>query len=165
MINRELCPCGSVSLYALCCGPLISGEQEAQTAEQLMRSRYSAYTKAEVDYIIATTHPDYREDYNPQSIRQWAETSEWQKLEIIRTEKGGESDNEGWVEFIAYYSEKKTDKQHHELSYFKKTDGSWYFFSGTTPVKPQITTLKAGRNEPCPCGSGKKYKKCHGFFQ
>lgn len=158
----DTCPCGSNLLYAECCRPLIRGERSAETAEQVMRSRYSAYVKKELEYLLTSLHPDHRSDYDEKSTRVWAETAEWHKLEILQTVGGGAEDSEGEVEFVASYVETGTKKEHHELATFKKEAGTWYFVSGS-PVPPKQVvraTPKTGRNDPCPCGSGKKFKKC-----
>jgi SEC-C motif-containing protein len=163
-INHN-CPCGSGELYQDCCEPLILGTQPAPTAVKLMRSRYTAYVKQEIEYILLTTYPEQRTEHDAESIRKWSETSYWQKLEVISTKAGSTGDNEGWVEFIAYYSEKRENKQHHEISYFKKLDGKRFYVNGVNPVKQavgKVPSVKIGRNDPCHCGSGMKYKKCCG---
>ena len=77
------CPCGSGSDYAACCEPIITGKKTAETAEQLMRARYSAHEKVAVDFIFETTHPDHREGYDHKGTKKWAEESEWHGLEIV----------------------------------------------------------------------------------
>jgi len=159
-MNR--CPCGNNKDYADCCAPVIAGVQPAETAEQLMRARYSAYTRVEMDFIFESTHPDNRKDYDPEGTRTWAENSEWLGLQIINTSKGTTNDTTGEVEFIARFKESGTSREHHENALFKKQDGIWYFSDGQM-VKPRpLTVTKIGRNDPCPCGSGQKYKKCCG---
>ena len=96
----EKCPCGSTLTYAKCCGPLIKGTAPAETAEGLMRSRYSAYVKAEMDYLFETTHPAHRKGYDHEGTRTWAENAEWLGLEIVSS-RGGKDDSLGEVEFIA----------------------------------------------------------------
>ncbi|ACM19445.1 SEC-C motif domain protein [Geotalea daltonii FRC-32] len=156
------CPCGSGSTYETCCQPLINGASQAETAEQLMRSRYSAYVKVETDYILETTHPEHRQNFDPEGTKQWAEQSVWDGLEIVSTEKGGAADTDGTVEFIARFREKGVRKTHHELAEFKKDAGRWFFTDGSAvPARPLVSS-KVGRNDPCPCGSGQKYKKCCG---
>lgn len=156
------CPCGSGAAYSICCEPIISGAQTAETAEKLMRARYSAYTQLQMDFIFETTHPDHRQGYDHQGTKQWAETSEWEGLEIISTKNGGEKDQSGNVEFIARYSNNGTRHVHHESAEFKRSDNKWYFTDGVQ-VKPKpIIANKIGRNDPCSCGSGSKYKKCCG---
>ncbi len=158
------CPCGSDKNYTDCCEPLIKGERSAQTAEELMRSRYTAYTKAEVDHILKTSHPDKQDDYDRKSVLNWAKNSDWIKLDIIDTDKGGPENDDGQVEFKAHYRKKGERQVHHELATFKKVEGEWYFFDGETPTPQQVvrSSPKVGRNDPCPCKSGKKYKKCCG---
>lgn len=157
----EQCPCGSGAPFAECCEPLIGGVRPAATAESLMRSRYSAYTRAEMGYLYETTHPDHRKGYDHEGTRQWAESSQWLGLEIVSA-RGGEDDTLGEVEFIATYLEGKTEHRHHELGKFRKMDGRWLFVDGRMVTAKPITSNKIGRNEPCSCGSGSKYKKCCG---
>lgn len=158
MVIIELCPCGSSLAYINCCEPIIKSNKIAKTAEELMRSRYSAYTKAEIDYLLNSTYTSQRHLYTQKSLRDWAEKSQWLKLEIVSTIKGQKHDNSGLVEFKAYYHENGIAKIHHELSTFIKKDGYWYFESGIQPEEKKIK--KIGRNDTCLCGSGKKYKKC-----
>lgn len=157
------CPCGSGIAYAECCEPYIKGEKIAPTAEALMRSRYTAYANTEMDYIFETTHEEQRTDYDGAGAKEWSESSEWHGLEVFEVTAGGENDTEGAVEFMAHFTQNGERLVHHERAIFKKEeDGKWYFFDGQ-PVAPQTfkrETPKVGRNEPCPCGSGKKYKKC-----
>ena len=156
------CSCGSSTNYNDCCEPVISGAQLATTAEQLMKARYSAYVGVQMDFVFESTHPDHRQDYDHEGTKVWAENSEWLGLEIVGTTKGGPEDNDGEVEFIARFREKGVLREHHENAHFKKENGRWFFTEGTM-VKPKpITVSKPGRNEPCTCGSGLKYKKCCG---
>ena len=159
------CPCGSQKAYEECCEPLHKGKAIATTAEQLMRSRYAAYATHELDYLFNTTHPDSREDYDSESTKEWAETATWDHIEIVSTTAGDVDDTEGQVEFIAHFADRKGRKMmHHELALFEKKDGAWYFKDGryAKPHTVKREAPKVGRNEPCPCGSGKKFKKCCG---
>ena len=158
------CPCGSKLSYSKCCEPLIKGVKPAETAEQLMRSRYSAYVKKELDYLFTTTLPSGREDYDHKATRRWAENPQWEGLDIIATQDGGPNDAKGTVEFIARFKNKNNPHAHHESAEFVKQGGLWYFSKGQiVPQKPVIRSApKVGRNDPCPCGSGKNYKKCCG---
>jgi SEC-C motif-containing protein len=158
------CPCGSQKSYDECCGPLIAGTRKAETAEQLMRSRYSAYVEGAIPYLRETLHPDHRKDYDEKSSREWSEKAEWHSLQILDTAAGGPEDEEGEVEFVAAFSLQGTRQEHHERSTFARRGGTWYFVSGKE-VKPKPVVRespKVGRNDPCPCGSGKKFKKCCG---
>lgn len=160
----DLCPCGSQKRYADCCEPFIRGTQSAETAEALMRSRYTAYVRSEIDYILNTTHVDHRDKFDRQNSEAWSKKTDWHSLEIRRTEAGGAQDQTGWVEFIARYRTKGKLAQHHEMAEFRKEDDQWFFYDGHAPKYEQVIRkgTKIGRNDPCPCGSGKKYKKCCG---
>jgi SEC-C motif-containing protein len=162
------CPCGSGKTYEDCCEPPIRGSTKAPTAEALMRSRYAAYEKCEIAHLTDSLHPKRRKGHDPDSSREWAEGSDWLRLEIVRTEDGGIGDTTGIVEFKAYYLPKNAETaeevEHHEIAEFRREDDTWYFWEGKTIGPPPVTREepKIGRNDPCPCGSGKKYKKCCG---
>jgi SEC-C motif-containing protein len=127
-----------------------------------MRARYSAYVAAQMDFIFETTHAKHREGYDHAGTKEWAENSEWLGLEIVGTLQGGPDDERGEVEFIARFREKGVLREHHENAHFLKENGSWYFTDGAM-VKPKpVIVSKPGRNDPCSCGSGIKYKKCCG---
>jgi len=156
----KLCPCNSNLPYADCCGLLHTGGKIAPTAESLMRSRYTAYVVKDVDYLLRTWHPSTR----PSGID--ADTiPDWHTLQIIHTEKGMESDGHGIVEFRAMASSNKQILSLHEISRFVKEDGQWFYVDGDIvddSPPGQVRSQKIGRNAPCPCGSGKKAKKCCG---
>jgi SEC-C motif-containing protein len=158
----ELCPCGSGSSYTTCCEPFHSGVAIAPTAEALMRSRYAAYVKVIIPYILQTTAPEARKTLDEKATQSWAEDTDWRGLEIMRTEKGSATDSEGVVEFAAHFKENNERRKHHEIAVFKKIEDKWYYDDGKLPTPNQVQREqpKVGRNENCPCGSGKKYKKC-----
>jgi len=160
----DLCPCGSKKQYDHCCLPIINGEEKATTAEQLMRSRYSAHVNHEIDYIFRSNHPNKQKEFDRKATYKFATESDWLGLEIKKTIGGGVDDVKGQVEFIARFKLKHATQFMHELSNFEKIDGIWYYVDGTSmPIKQVVrSTRKLGRNEPCTCGSGKKYKKCCG---
>ncbi len=163
-MKTELCPCGSQKQYTQCCGPVIRGERKASTAEELMRSRYSAYVMHEIEYIARSCvqDPD-KNEIDLEETRKWSEESTWQGLKIIRTEKGSASDTEGWIDFSATYTRKGLKDVHLEKAHFIQKDGQWLYESGSLiPTTVVREGAKVGRNDPCPCGSGKKYKKCCG---
>jgi SEC-C motif-containing protein len=155
------CPCGIGKDYSSCCAPLHKGEQKAKTAEQLMRSRYCAFAKEEIDYVINTQDSASRDELNRQEIEIWSKESDWKNIEIVETQDGLEKDEQGVVEFKATYVVGDKEVVHHERSTFKKEDGDWYFVEGDV-LRDQVKRAgpKIGRNDPCLCGSGKKYKKC-----
>ncbi len=128
-----------------------------------MRSRYSAHVLAKAEYLAATLSKDQRADYDRQAAAQSFADSKWLGLEIRKTDKGGETDETGTVEFVARYRSGKQHVSHHELSFFTREDGRWVFAGcEMNPKAPTVRVEKIGRNDPCPCGSGKKYKKCCG---
>lgn len=131
-----------------------------KTAEELMRARYSAFETGDIDFIVETHHPETKSDMDIEETKRWALESEWVGLEIISTEEGTENDEEGIVEFKVSYKENGKDIIHHEKSKFIKVDGQW-LYHGWLPLQGTIVKdEKIGRNDPCLCGSGKKYKKC-----
>ncbi|OQW53481.1 MAG: hypothetical protein A4S09_07735 [Proteobacteria bacterium SG_bin7] len=160
-----ICACGSEKNLSVCCGPYIERKSKPETAEKLMRSRYTAYTLADIKYIKHTLAPESQDDFDVANALEWAKKSDWKGLKIVSTEKGTAADSEGVVEFIATYGQEGKYFNHHEISYFRKdTSGQWLFVDGQPPEKKTIRreSPKVGRNDPCPCGSGKKYKKCCG---
>ena len=158
------CPCGRGPSYDACCQPVHDGAQFAVTAEQLMRARYAAYARRRIEFLGESIHPKKRKGHDPESSRQWAEESTWLGLEVVSTEGGGAKEETGSVEFIARYESEGSELEHHEIAQFRKEDGLWYFWDGKTigPDPVRREEPKIGRNDPCPCGSGKKYKKCCG---
>jgi SEC-C motif-containing protein len=173
------CDCGSGLEYSECCEPYLKGEKHAPTAEALMRSRYTAHVRVMPKYIIDTLAPESRKGVDEKSIREWAKESEWLGLKILSTKDGQPNDKKGVVEFVATYKTDGKELDHHEVSQFRKDpkQNRWYFVDGDShtheagqghhhhhePVAPVVREgPKVGRNDPCPCGSGKKYKKCHG---
>lgn len=146
------CPCGSGLDYAVCCGSFHSGAEIPATAEALMRSRYSAYVLKHSTYLLDTWHHSTR----PATIDNSHGPAVWQRLEIILRDRGMAEDDEGWVEFVARYQ----GGQIHERSRFVKEAGHWFYVDGD--LMPPLPMTKPGRNDPCSCGSGKKYKKCCG---
>lgn len=154
------CPCNSGQQYNECCEPFISGKALPETPEQLMRSRYSAFTIVDIDYIGRTMHGPALKDFSKRESENWARQVEWQGLEVI---KAGMEGHNGFVEFIAKFTNNGTAEQIHERSEFHRKDGKWYYVNGKDPsinTSPIRVENKTGRNDPCHCGSGKKFKKC-----
>jgi len=128
---NDLCPCGSKQNYADCCGAIINGKREAVTCLELMKSRYSAYTKADINYLILSHHSKTRPTAKERNgIKQWAESVRWMQLIIVNTRNGTATDNEGHVEFKALYFEDGQIQQIHEKSLFQRENGKWIYVSG-----------------------------------
>lgn len=158
----KMCPCCSEIPYEKCCGPYITGESDPPTALALMRSRYTAFTQANIDYIERTRHPHSEHDFDKAGTTSWAKESQWLGFELLNAEAGEKDDEGGSVEFIAKYTVDGKKQDHHEMALFQKHEGKWYFMDGDF-VKGETyrrEAPKVGRNDPCPCGSGKKFKKC-----
>ena len=119
------CFCGSSQPFSACCSPLIKGIVPADSAEKLMRSRYSAYVMGSVDYIIETTHISRKGNLIRKDVLEWAKSNVWQSLEVIYVDFDT-------VEFKAYFKDHKGKKQvHHERSSFVFEKGIWFYLDGT----------------------------------
>ena len=162
MKKEELCPCSSGKKFGECCEPVLSGSRKAATAEELMRARYTAYAVCDIDFLYKSSGPEVQAEFDEKTSREWAESANWEGLEILGTQDGLEKDEEGFVSFVAYYSTKEQNCKHVETAYFKRIEGDWRFIDGRIENNAPYRRAepKVGRNDPCPCGSGKKYKKC-----
>jgi len=157
-----LCPCGSEKPLDECCGPVLAGHPAA-TPEALMRSRYTAYVLCDVGHLERSLAPESRTDHDRKSAEQWAKSAEWLGLSILATKGGGADETTGSVEFVARYRQDGQVHSLHETSDFRREADSWVYVEGKIHQKPVTrTTPKVGRNEPCPCRSGKKFKQCCG---
>jgi SEC-C motif-containing protein len=156
----EKCPCGSGKLYLQCCKPYIKGKELAPSPEALMRSRYTAYVLHEIDYIVDTCLPNAK--INRENVRDWSEKSKWLGLEIV-SEQLIDTGETGEVAFKATYERRQLKYVHSEVAFFKKHENRWLYVSGKIISIPVTRSGdKVGRNDPCPCRSGKKYKHCCG---
>lgn len=145
------CPCGQGE-YAQCCQPLHTVQAKAQSAEQLMRSRYSAFARHEIDYIVQTTALGQQQALDVPAISDWSKSNQWLRLEVVQADEHLDKTH-AQVEFKAHYHDGKQAHVHHEVSHFVKQNGAWFFLDPTTGLQ---TTMK----QPCICGSGKKFKQC-----
>ena len=151
------CPCGSGAALEACCGPILSGTP-APTAEALMRSRYTAFVRGDADYITRTYASEYRA-----AVGNDLPAVDWVGLKILGSTGGGIADGTGTVDFAAHNRQDGKIHVHRENSNFRREDGNWVYVDGEMNPKGQpVRVTKVGRNDPCPCGSGKKYKKCCG---
>jgi Uncharacterized protein conserved in bacteria len=156
--GTELCPCGSKKPFSACCQPLLNGEKTADTPEQLMRSRFSAFYRADAwGYILKTWHPDHCPAVSEADLAEESRLAKWEKLEIRDTKVNGET---GEVTFCAWYRDQTGLHPHIERSQFVRYEGNWVYTTGE--FLPYTRTPKIKPNDPCPCGSGKKYKRCCG---
>lgn len=152
------CLCGSSIDYQQCCEPYHTGEKTPATAEALMRSRYTAYALRNGAYLQATWEAAKR----PKTIDFSRENVDWLRLEVTETKKGGISDNKGVVGFKAFYNQDGEAYVLKETSRFVKTGGRWFYLDGAGSISKAAAPEQQGRNALCPCGSGKKFKRCCG---
>lgn len=155
------CPCGSSLPYSSCCEAIHNQPKLAATAEQLMRSRYSAFTLGNTDYLLRTHHPSKRSDNEKVELEESMAHCQWTGLTVLACHQGLAGDCSGRVEFIANYLDNQQPQSLHEISQFCYEDEQWFYLDGIQP-NDKLIASKLGRNEPCWCGSNKKYKKCHG---
>ncbi len=127
------CYCGKNLDFTICCEPYIKLERRPTSAEDLMRSRYSAFCIKNIDYIIATTDLQVRFDFDRSGNEAWAQQAQFQKLEVINSEEIG---NKSVVEFKAYFKIANEEHVHHEIGTFRRTDQVWFYRSGrVVPIK------------------------------
>lgn len=157
----EQCPCGSNINYDQCCGLYINDQAIPKTPETLMRSRYTAYSLANIGYIIKTMQGKPLTNFNENEVKRWASNVIWLGLNVIQSSESAinvPDEHTGFVEFIATYLERDTLKTIHENSQFQRRNNRWFYIDGKL-----INTMpkKIFRNAACPCGSQKKFKNCH----
>jgi SEC-C motif domain protein len=154
----KACPCGSGKVLDDCCGPILAGRRTAPTAETLMRARFTAHVLHDFPFLHRTYKPTSRQPYVAEEGKP---TIQWTRLEVHNHSLGRTPDL-AYVEFSAYGMENGAEMVLHEKAEFVREDGAWIYTrplrEGPAPFKQAAP--KVGRNDPCPCGSGKKYKHC-----
>lgn len=125
-----------------------------------MRSRYTAYATGRLDYIEKTCAGPARLAFNRIEAEMSSRGTEWLGLEITGREAGLEDDDTGMVRFTFKVRQQGHIASQSETSMFRKIEGLWFYWDREDSGKARTTAI--GRNDPCPCGSGKKYKKCCG---
>ncbi|TAA47973.1 YchJ family protein [Corallincola spongiicola] len=156
--TSESCPCGSSNAYSACCGVYHCGQALAPTCEALMRSRFCAFVKHDGDYLYATHHPDFRGTDTAADFVASARETQWLRLQVLASQ-GGALDNDGWVRFKAWFMQQGKVYVHEEHSQFTRLEQRWVYTQGDFAP---AAVVNMGRNDPCLCGSGKKFKKCCG---
>jgi SEC-C motif-containing protein len=153
------CPCGSGRTFGQCCEPILKQTRLPATAEELMRSRYTAHVLRDHRHLhrtfLGTAKEPYVEDPEAMNL-------DWTRL-VVHAHEPGPGADQAIVDFSAYYQDDGVERAIHEKSEFKRIDGAWIYAralrDGPAPIK---SAPKVGRNDPCPCGSGKKFKHCCG---
>lgn len=164
MKSTDQCLCHSGKTFGACCEPILKKGVQPKTAEELLRARYSAFALGEIDYIVNTHHSKTRGEVKRSEIEEWSKNSQWLGLEVLNKEAGEPADDKGVIIFHAKYSIDGKENDHYEKSFFEKENGEWKFYDahGLHQGPYVRQEPKVGRNDPCNCGSGKKFKKCHG---
>lgn len=155
----SLCPCCSMLDYELCCKSFTDGKKAPKTPEQLMRSRYTAYSQANIAYIKKTMQGKPLINFNEEEAHKWASSVHWLGLKIVSSTI--ENEDIGFVEFIASFLKNNQVNTMHERSEFHRKKGIWFYVDGINTEQSKIKQEKISRNTPCPCGSGKKIKNCY----
>jgi SEC-C motif-containing protein len=140
-VNKKSCPCGTGISYPDCCGGFISGKSLPGTAEQLMRSRYTAYFNENIAYIIKTMKSPAADNFDLQTAQERARKTLWTRLEVLQA---ANNDTKGTVEFRAYYTAAGQQCVMHEVSEFIREDGKWYYVSGQHQGEPIAPFEKEG---------------------
>lgn len=146
-----MCYCGNSKSYEQCCQPYHLKSKAPTSAEELMRSRYSAYCLADVQYIFDTYASSKQKDNSLTAIAAFAQACQFIKLEVLDSETD-------MVEFKAHYIQDEQYYVLHERSNFSLEAGHWRYVDGE--LFP-CDVKELSRNSQCPCGSGKKFKRCH----
>ena len=159
------CFCCSSKPFQACCEPFIKGDKTPVTAEQLMRSRFSAYATAQYSYILDTYTQEKQQGLSVDDLAQSAQGAKWFALQVhyAQSEESAEPNTSATlhsdtVEFTAFYFEDKKMYQLHETSNFRVENGAGRYHDGT--LHDDCGKVKYGRNLPCVCGSNKKFKQC-----
>jgi SEC-C motif-containing protein len=153
-----MCRCGSGVAFSACCGRWLEGGELPPTAEALMRSRFVAWATGRIDWIEATSTGPAARAFSRAEAEAWAAETRFTALRVLRTARGGPEDLDGEVAFEADLVSNGRQDTMREHSHFVRVDGAWRY-SGPVQARREA---KAGRNDPCPCGSGLKYKRCCG---
>jgi|GEM_PF-52549 SEC-C motif domain protein len=156
--SAESCPCGSGRAFGACCGPILGRLKEAADAEELMRARFTAhctgnYPFLHATYVGTTGRPYVAEEGTP--------AESWTRL-VVHEHAPGRTTDSAYVDFSAYYTQEGHEGVLHEKAEFIRREGRWIYSRAVRlgPAPLRSAHPKVGRNDPCPCGSGKKYKRC-----
>lgn len=144
-----LCPCGSDKDYAECCALYHDQVTNAPTPETLMRSRYAAFALGDAEYLLSTSLAKNHAVNELEQLKAQMNLVEWLQLDVVDA-------HDNVVEFKAYYRDESGIEVLHERSSFVYENNRWFYDEGT------LFNTRIERNQLCPCGSGKKHKKCCG---
>lgn len=130
-----------------------------KTARELLETRYKAFVDGNVDFILESHHPETKNQVDRDSIAAWSTQSQWKGLTIEDEKIQGDKT---FIRFAVKYEKNFETTTHRENAEFRKHEGKWYYFDSEFPKTEALKRAadKVGRNDPCPCGSGQKFKKC-----
>jgi len=162
MNKIALCPCGSGRCYSLCCELFHAGTSSFDNAEQVVRARFSAFVLRKIPFLTRTFCPEnLPENYTRELLQTFRETR-WTSLNILHTKDLPETKYDASVEYAASFLQKNSSGEFgkgdtlHEIAFFKVINRTWYYCDGILQPAQSLAN-----NQPCWCGSGKKYKRCH----
>jgi SEC-C motif-containing protein len=136
-------------------------EKWPKSPKKLLEARYQAFVDGNIDYIMNSHHPETRESLDRAAVTNWSKDSNWMGFKIEDERKDGKT---VFITFSVRYEKNMETTDHREIAEFRKEDGKWYYYDSEFPTPETLRREepKVGRNDPCHCGSGKKFKKCHG---
>jgi SEC-C motif-containing protein len=131
-----------------------------ENPKDLLKARYEAFVRGDVDFILESHHPETRSQVDRESIRKWSQESKWLGLEVEGLE---DHQDHAHIRFKVEYERDFSKFTHAEIADFRKYEERWYYYDSEfpNPETNRRSQEKIGRNDPCHCGSGKKFKKCH----
>jgi len=137
-------------------------ENWPKSPKNLLQARYDAFVRGDVDFIMESHHPETQNQIEREAVESWSLNSKWKGLEVSQISE--EDQDKCFIHFTVTYERKYETTYHSEIAEFRKHEGRWYYYDSEFPKPETIKrgSEKLGRNDPCHCGSGKKYKKCHG---
>lgn len=161
LVKESPCPCGSGRTFGECCEPVLKQQRVPANAEELMRSRFTAHVIRDYRHLHRTDLETARKPYVEEAAD--GEQLSWTRLVVHAHEPGPKPDT-AFVDFTAYYKVNERELALQEKSAFVRVDGTWYYTRAVRTGPPPVRSAgpKVGRNDPCPCGSGKKFKHCCG---
>ncbi|MET1415905.1 YchJ family metal-binding protein [Roseibium sp. HPY-6] len=126
-MDNQACPCGRGPAFEACCEPFLAGSALPKTAEDLMRSRYTAFARQRISYLKDTLWPKHQSSFDELATSRWASENHWAALTVLEVHAGGEADREGTVLFEAKYLSGGKLVTHRERSRFRKKSGRWFY--------------------------------------
>ena len=139
---------------------IMSSEKWPETPRKLLEARYDAMVSGRVDYLMETHHPDTREQVDRQALEIWSKESKWDGIQLEAEESEGDR---AFISFSVRFEKDFQMLTQRERAEFRKSNDCWFYFdSEFLKPDPIRNTARVGRNDPCHCGNGKKFKKCHG---